>query len=112
MTARDDAGMPGALGYRVREHRRARGLSLRDAEMETGVAFSAIGRIERGETTDPAPETEQVLRYWMGDDVPAPRGRADGWPPVVPVPLSIEHARAMIAAGERYLKEAGYDGDA
>ena len=42
-----------------------------------------------------------------GDDVLPPRSRADGWPPVVPVPLSIEHARAMIEAGERYLRESG-----
>ena len=100
------------LGARVQAHRQMRGLSLREAEMETGIAFSAIGRIERGETTDPTPETEQALRYWLGDNVPPPRNRADGWPPVVPVPLSIEHARAMIAAGERYLREAGHDGDA
>ena len=103
--------LPGALGYRVHLHRQARGLSLRDVEMETGIAFSAIGRIERGETAAPTPETVQALRYWLGDDVPPPHRRSDGWPPVVPVPLSVDHARAMVRAGERYLMEAGYDGD-
>ena len=71
------------LGSLVAVHRRDRGLSLRRAAEETGVAFNTLARIEKGYVPDLA--TFRRITQWIGvpaadffqDEQGAPRSTVD-----------------------------------
>lgn len=64
------------LGARLRAKRLCDGLTVRDVEAATGISFSSISRIERGQ--QPRFQIEQRLEAWLD-------GRA---PPVRPTELA------------------------
>lgn len=56
------------LPQRVDRKRTADGISLRQLAKITGVSFSTLARVDRGEGNY-SPETARRLRQWLGDDV-------------------------------------------
>lgn len=75
-----------------------RDLSIREAAGEIGVSFSSLARAERG-AGSLSKDTERRMRRWLGDDVPFEMSEMD----FVPVPVSVEHAKSMIAVATAYL---------
>jgi transcriptional regulator with XRE-family HTH domain len=53
---------------RITVERKRQGLSLRALGTASGVAFSTLARVERGEGSYDA-ESERKLRAWLGEDV-------------------------------------------
>lgn len=57
-----------AFGIHLRELRKARGWALREVEARSGIAYTNIGEIERGER-DPSYSTLQKLAETYGEDL-------------------------------------------
>ena len=53
---------------RVKKSREDLGISIRTLAAESGVSFSSIARVERGDGTY-SPRSERALKVWLGDDV-------------------------------------------
>jgi transcriptional regulator with XRE-family HTH domain len=53
--ATDRTALPSSLGRRLREHREAKGWSLRDVASRSGVNHGYLSLLERGEVAEPAP---------------------------------------------------------
>jgi transcriptional regulator with XRE-family HTH domain len=69
------------LGERLQRARNERGKSLRDIENITGVSYSVIARIERGECDKPTPRVYSCLESWISglDMEPNTVAQPDGW---------------------------------
>lgn len=56
------------LGRRIREKREREGLNLREAGAASGVAFSTLGRIEKG--GKPSLKVYQLAEAWLNGEAP------------------------------------------
>lgn len=69
MTAEQEReAVTGELISRVHYRRIKEGLSLRQLSKKTGVSFSTLARVERGEGNY-SPESARLLGIWLGDPV-------------------------------------------
>ena len=64
----DPESIERGLLHRVTDERTRQGLSLRSLGKVSGVSFSTLARVERGEGSFDA-ESERKLRIWLGEDV-------------------------------------------
>lgn len=115
-------GPDNPLGARIAEKRKREGLSLRDAGTSAGVAFSTLGRIEKGAT--PSYGVGQRIEAWLRGEAPtiqppmtlwdhfagqALAGIASGhdstgmtsWLPVAAAAQAADYADAMMAERKR-----------
>src|SRR5262245_7592812 len=69
-----------ALAGKIKEHRKRRGMSIRDLAQSVGMSPSMVSRIERG-TANPSVETlaslAAELDFSLDDDTPAPAAGQD-----------------------------------
>lgn len=81
-----------ALRQAVIRTRRERGLSLRELERLTDIAFSAIGHFERGHTKTLTTYTRKKFEAWLAGDDPLQVSRNRGTPVAAEVTLPILEA--------------------